>query len=72
MHTRGDPLDDASSLAESEPHSLLEAVLEAGSGSSAGGGARGSSLDATEGSSLLADEDLIGSDLSVGKDDECK
>lgn len=43
------------------------------SGSSAGGGVGGSSVDVAEGSSLgIPDEDLVGSsDVSVGRDD-CK
>lgn len=55
--------DDASSVAESESHSLVGG----NSGSSIGGGV---SLDAVEGSSLgNGEEELPGSDISVGKDD---
>ena len=59
--TRGEPLDDTSSPADSEAQSLLSRTYA----SSAGGGAEGSSVG-------LPEEDLIGSDdVSVGKE-ECK
>lgn len=65
IFTRSDPLDDASSPGGSE-------LMGGASGSSAGGGANASSIDVAEGSSLgIPDEDLIGSDISIGRDD-CK
>ena len=62
--TRSDPFDDVNSLAESEPHSSVGVA----SGSSAGDG--GGCLDVV-GEEDIPEEDLMGSDISVGRDD-CK
>lgn len=70
IFTREDPLDETSSPAESELHLLMGGGIRSG-GSSVVLGAGGSCLDVAEGSSLgiPEDDDLIGSDVSIGKDD---
>ena len=62
MFTRDDPLEDSSPGGGSD-------LMGGASGSSIGDGIGGSSLDVAEGSSI-PDEDIVASDVSIGKD-EC-